>query len=91
MVNPASIKGFAQSQLIRNKTDTVDAKLIAKFTHALDPEPWQPSPKEVRELRDLVDRCENLKSMILQEANRLEMQNNSQIFVLPRSPRNSTL
>lgn len=71
MIYPASINGFAQSQLSRNKTDTVDAELIAKFTQALNPEPWQPSPREVRELRDMVDRCENLKSMIVQETNRL--------------------
>ncbi len=79
IVNPASIKGFAQSQLTRNKTDISDAKLIAKFTQVLNPGPWQPLPKEVRELRDLVDRCENLKSMIVQENNRLEMQTNAQV------------
>ncbi len=79
IVNPASIKGFAQSQLTRTKTDTSDAKLIAKFTQVLNPEPGQPLAKEVRELRDLVDRCENLKSMIVQENNRLEMQTNVQV------------
>lgn len=79
IVNPASIKGFAQSQLTRNKTDTADAKLIAQFTKALNPEKWNPPAPEVRELRDLVDRCENLKSMILQESNRLEMQSNKKV------------
>jgi transposase len=79
MANPASIKGFAQSQLTRNKTDTADAKLIAKFTQALNPGQWCPPPPEIRELRDLVARCENLKNMIVQETNRLEMQKNSQV------------
>lgn len=79
IVNPASIKGFAQSQLTRNKTDAVDAKLIAMFTQALNPEPWIPPSPQVRELRDWVDRCENLKLILLQEKNRLEMQTNKEV------------
>lgn len=79
IVNPASIKGFAQSQLTRNKTDAVDAKLIATFTQALNPEPWIPPSPQVRELRDWVDRCENLKTNLLQEKNRLEMQTNNEV------------
>ena len=31
IVNPARIKGFAQSELIRTKTDKLDAALIARF------------------------------------------------------------
>lgn len=79
IVNPASIKGFAQSQLTRNKTDAADAKLIAEFTHALNPEQWIPPSPQVRELREWVDRCENLKTILLQEKNRLEMQTNSEV------------
>ncbi len=79
IVNPASIKGFAQSQLTRNKTDSVDAKLIARFTPALNPEPWIPSSPQVRELRDRVDRCDNLKTNLLQEKNRLELQTNTEV------------
>ena len=76
IVNPVIIKGFAQSQLTRNKTDGVDAKLIARFTQVLNPVTWIPTKAEVRELRDWVDRCENLKAILAQEKNRLEMQNN---------------
>lgn len=76
IVNPASIKGFAQSQLTRNKTDSVDAKLIAQFAQVLNPELWVPPRAEVRELRDWVDRSENLKSMLVQEKNRVQMQRN---------------
>lgn len=79
IVNPLSIKGFAQSQLTRNKTDAADAKLIAKFTEALNPEPWIPPRPKVQELRDWVDRCENLKAILLQEENRLEVQTNTDI------------
>jgi transposase len=79
IINPASIKGFAQSQLTRNKTDSVDAKLIAQFTQALNPEVWLPPRAEVRELRDWVDRSENLKSMLVQEKNRVQMQRNEEV------------
>lgn len=79
IVNPSIIKGFAQSQLTRNKTDKADAKLIARFTQVLIPKAWIPPRVEVRELRDLVDRCENLKGMLVQEKNRLEMQRNEDV------------
>lgn len=79
IVNPAIIKGFAQSQLSRNKTDKADAKLIARFTQALKPAAWIPTRTEVRELRALVDRCENLKCMLVQEKNRLDMQRNEEV------------
>ena len=39
IVNPARIKGFAQSELMRTKNDKVDAGLIARFCHAMHPGP----------------------------------------------------
>jgi len=38
VVNPLRIKGFAKSDLQRNKTDTADARTIAEFCLAIDPE-----------------------------------------------------
>jgi transposase len=72
VVNPARIKGFAQSELIRNKTDRADAALLARFGQVMQPQPWVAAPIEVRELRALVDRLHSLKQMHQQEANRLE-------------------
>jgi len=72
VVNPARIKGFAQSELVRNKTDRADAALLARFGQALQPEPWVAAPPEVRELRALVERLQSLKEMHQQESNRLE-------------------
>lgn len=72
MVNPARIKGFAQSTMARNKTDKADAALLARFAQAMKPQPWSPPPQEVRALRALVDRLQALKDMHQQEANRLE-------------------
>jgi transposase len=64
--------GFAQSELVRNKTDRADAALLARFGQALRPEPWVAPSLEVRQLRALVDRLHSLKEMHQQEANRLE-------------------
>ena len=36
IVNPARIKGFGQSELIRTKTDKLDAALIARFCLAMN-------------------------------------------------------
>ncbi len=72
IVNPVRIKGFAQSELTRTKTDKMDANLIARFCIAMHPGLWQPQPIEIRYLRDLVRRLEALNAMHQQETNRLE-------------------
>lgn len=72
VVNPARVKGFAQSELLRHKTDKADAGLIARFCHAMRPLPWTPMPKETRLLRDLVRHLEALQGMRQQKRNRLE-------------------
>ena len=58
VVNPARIKGFAQSELARNKTDRADATLLARFCMAMRPNLWIPPPIEWRELRGWVDRLQ---------------------------------
>ena len=73
IVNPARIKGFAQSELSRTKTDKSDAALIARFCIAMQPSPWTPDPTEIRELRALVRRLESLMEMRQQEVNRLHV------------------
>lgn len=73
IVNPARIKGFAQSELARTKTDRADAGVIARFCAALKPAPWTPDPPEIRHLRALVRRLEALLDMRQQEVNRLHV------------------
>lgn len=73
IVNPARVKGFAQSELIRTKTDSVDAGLIARFCLAMGPEPWLPPSPEIRRLQALVRRAEALINMRIQEENRLDV------------------
>lgn len=72
IVNPARIKGFAKSELLRTKTDSVDAALIARFCAAIKPALWQPTAPEIKELQALVRRLDSLQEMITAEQNRLE-------------------
>jgi transposase len=72
IVNPARIKGFARSELLRTKNDKVDAGVIARFCHAMYPEPWTPLPPEIRALQALVRRVDALLVMRTQELNRIE-------------------
>ena len=72
VVNPARVKGFAQSELARNKTDRADAALLARFCAAMRPSLWVPPSAAWRELRAWVDRLQALKDMHQQERNRLE-------------------
>lgn len=71
VVNPSRVKAFGQSELLRTKTDGVDAALIARFCKALDPELWAPPAPEIRQLQALLRRLENLEEMKRQETNRL--------------------
>jgi len=71
IVNPARIKGFAQSELIRTKTDKIDAGVIARFCLARKPDVWIPPSPEIRSLRALVRRVDSLIDMRRQEKNRI--------------------
>ena len=72
VVNPFRIKSFAKSDLQRNKTDQADARTIAAFCLAKDPDDWHPLPPEIKQLQALTRRIEALERMLLVETNRLE-------------------
>lgn len=72
IVNPAKIKFFAKSNLTRNKTDSVDAKIIMEYCKLFNPSLWKPLLPEIKELDVLVKRIDNLTEIITQESNRLE-------------------
>lgn len=75
IVNPAQIKGFAKSELLRTKTDKVDARLIARFCRSNHPPRWCPLPSEIQQLQALTRRLDALKEMQRMEENRLESAN----------------
>ena len=70
IVNPARVKAHGQSELARNKTDKLDAALIARFCRAHQPAAWTPPAAHIWELRELVRRCDGLKAARVQEINR---------------------
>ncbi len=72
VVNPARIKAYAQSQLRRNKTDQLDADVIAHFAQTQQPPAWTPTPPAIRELQELVHQYDSLQAARQQEHNRLQ-------------------
>ena len=71
VVNPVRVKGFATSQLRRNKTDKEDSEIIADFCAAMKPDGWIPPNDDQRKLRALVRHLEGLKKTLTQQKNRL--------------------
>ena len=55
-----------EAELARNKTDRLDAALIARFCRAQTPASWTPPAPQLRELRELVRRCDALKATRVQ-------------------------
>jgi transposase len=71
VVIPARIKGFAQSQLQRSKTDKHDSATIATCCAQTHPTPWTPPTEVQRKLRALVRHREALIKSRIQQHNRL--------------------
>ena len=70
VVNPARIKAYGDSRLQRNKTDRLDAALIAEFCLTQHPAAWTPPDPAWRELRALARRVFDVQDMRQQELNR---------------------
>lgn len=75
VLNPLVVHAFAKQRLTRSKTDELDARTIVEYAsrNHQDLRAWQPPPKELTELRDLVSRRQALVDMKTQEGNRLVM------------------
>ena len=73
IVNPRQVRDFAKSTGRLAKTDALDAAILARFAQCVQP-PVRPLPgPELRELRALLDRREQLMGMLQMEQNRLPM------------------
>ena len=70
VVNPSRIKGHAQSQMKRHKTDELDAEVIRHFCETQHPEVWQPPLPEFKALRAMTRRLDDLVNLRTQEVNR---------------------
>jgi transposase len=72
LINPAQIKHFARTKLGRNKTDKLDAFLIAEYGRLFEPVAWTPPSPALRQLRDLVRTREALQTALTEWQNRRE-------------------
>lgn len=72
MVNPVQVKGFASSLMLRTKTDSVDAELIARFACIMKPLQTEKTAPELKELRSLVRYRESLVQSRTEAVTRLE-------------------
>lgn len=80
VINPAQIKAFGQSELLRNKDDRPDAGLIRRFCEKQQPAAWQPPSTQLRKLQALTRHLENLHDTRQQQVNRLEGVNNQAVL-----------
>ncbi len=71
VVNPRRIQAYAQSQLARNRSDPLDADLIARFCQSQRPELWTPPAPELQELRELTHQYDAVQAQRQQVLNRL--------------------
>ena len=70
MVNPARIRAYGQSKLLRTKTDKMDAILIADFCATQAPPLWKPPSFFRSELQSLTRYLDELKHARTREINR---------------------
>jgi len=73
VVNPLRIKAYGVSSLSRNKTDKVDARLIADFCLTQKPKQWLPPSPQVAKIQALSRRIDSLEEMLQAERNRLDV------------------
>ena len=85
LVNPRQVRDFARSQGRLAKTDKLDARVLVDFARAHQPRPTPPLPAYWKPLADLVDRRQELTSMITAETNRLEQPLSPEVLRLVRA------
>lgn len=78
VVNPLKIKSFRSCKLVRQKTDSTDAQIIAEFCLQNNPAAWSPKPQEIKELHQLSVRIRSLQTEINRASNMLENKRLSQ-------------
>lgn len=71
VVNPRQVRDFAKATGHLAKTDRIDARVIAAFGEAIEPEIRPLADEDARELESLLVRRSQLVAMKVQESNRL--------------------
>ena len=71
VVNPRQVRDFAKSTGVLAKTDSIDARVLARFAEAIRPEPRPLPTQEAKELDELLSRRRQVVDMLTMEKNRL--------------------
>lgn len=71
VVNPLQIKSFARAKLSRNKTDQIDAVLIASFCEYMHPRVFMPRTESHKQMKELSNLLDTLKMQHTQLSNQL--------------------
>ncbi len=72
VLNPAQVKEFARGLAVKSKTDAQDSAVLARFGALVQPPPWQPEAREIRELKALLQRLDSIETDLRRELNRQE-------------------
>ncbi len=72
VVNPLQIKSFARARLSRNKTDQLDARLIADYCEKMLPRTFIPRSQSQKELKAFTNLLDTLKAQHVQLTNQLQ-------------------
>lgn len=78
VLNPKAARHYADARLARNKTDAVDAGLLAEYARHMPFEPWQPPRPTVLALRACSRRLAALTHQRTQAKNQLHAASQSQ-------------
>lgn len=84
VLNPVQVKRFAQSQLIRTKTDQVDARVIAHYMAIHKPKPTSFPSCEVKQLQALSRHLEHLTRKRADEMTYLGTVRNTEVKAMTR-------
>jgi transposase len=71
VINPAQAHDFASAFLHRNKTDAIDAKILAELALKVQPDCWKPSSETYELVYQRLTQRDDLLQMLQQTRNRL--------------------
>ena len=72
VVNPLSVKRYAQALMLRTKTDKADSRMLMAYGKSFKPKPWQPRESYCVELQQLINLRELLNKQEAAANNQLE-------------------
>lgn len=70
VINPTNARKYAESMGIKAKTDTIDARMIARFGFHVQPRLFDKNPENMVKMKDFVKRRRQLQDLKTEETNR---------------------